>query len=517
MALAARFLAGAAPVGPLLLYGASSFTVTLLEELRSFPQTAGRIIGVVDRNAKSQPFFEGLSTLTPEEAVGQEATVIIAHPRHGGEMRAVLLDLGMPTARVLSLLHDPAYAAMALDELRRSLLGDPPPCDVLVFVDTNFSILEDEALVRALPTGSAVLGVHFAPWQPYRPEAGLYTAPSFPVLDLRGSLPLLLDLLARAQPRLIYLRSHFPIYPLARLLRIHAPRSRIVHEVYDFIAWQPENVVTAFNEVTPEQLALCRLAEAQTLLDSDMIVSKRGGARWRRWLTRVADSRAAERCVMAFQHAGCVPPPAPPPPRPGPLRLLYAALLPQPRHAALVPGDYDLAGMFAHLTETGPIRIDVFNSVHEGPGQDPRFAAYQERWSAGPVRYFRRLSAAELRRRMPDYDFGWMFSEPSEITVPDKAVCLSARFVGFIAGGLPVVIDDSFELMAGLVRDFQAGVVVPQGDLEALRAAMTATDMALLHAGVRRLWRHMGACNADALARIGRLLSADDMAGTVGA
>ena len=72
---------------------------------------------------------------------------------------------------------------------------------------------------------------------------------------------------------------------------------------------------------------------------------------------------------------------------------------------------------------------------------------------------------------------------------------------GYLNAGLPVVLDDGQLLMARLVSDFNAGVVLPRRDMDCFVAGLLAAheDAMALRAGARRLHAHMMAANRRAI------------------
>jgi glycosyltransferase involved in cell wall biosynthesis len=142
----------------------------------------------------------------------------------------------------------------------------------------------------------------------------------------------------------------------------------------------------------------------------------------------------------------------------GPPRLVYQGTL------SINGGHYDLRELFAAITAQG-LSLDVYQArvvpeYREIPGvsvHDP-------------------LPAAELLRRLPDYDFGWAgFNAGLNGAHLDTA--LPNKLYEYLGCGLPVITLQHRALRRTLSED---GVGIALGDVSELAAALAAVDVAAL-------------------------------------
>jgi glycosyltransferase involved in cell wall biosynthesis len=155
-------------------------------------------------------------------------------------------------------------------------------------------------------------------------------------------------------------------------------------------------------------------------------------------------------------------PPVLPEPRERPPRLVYQGTL------STNGGHYDLRELFAAIAAHG-ISLDVYMA-----------RAVPEYREIPGIRVHDPLPAAELLRRLPEYDFGWAgFNAGLNGAHLDTA--LPNKLYEYLGCGLPVITLQHRALRRMLGEE---GVGIALGDVGELAAALAAADVAALRARV---------------------------------
>jgi hypothetical protein len=147
------------------------------------------------------------------------------------------------------------------------------------------------------------------------------------------------------------------------------------------------------------------------------------------------------------------------------------------------------------------IEIDIYNSGHADAAGDTLYKDYIMRFRDGPVRYHARVPFAQFVDRMPDYEFGWL-CEHVHFFQPDRYFGICNRWTGYLMGGLPVLMDDAWKLMADFMRDHDAGIVVENTTVEGISACLERSCGADYRAGARVLRDRLAVENRVVLDRL---------------
>jgi hypothetical protein len=192
----------------------------------------------------------------------------------------------------------------------------------------------------------------------------------------------------------------------------------------------------------------------------------------------------------------------PRPPGAATIRTVYAGQLYPPGSPKTLEREWNFLPLFLHLVRSGRITVDAFNSIHQSIASNEEYVAYTQAAEAYPgFRYHRALSYRQTVAKVAEFDYGFMYNDdPSENNL-SRTESIAARMTGYFNAGLPVVLDDGFTLMARLVRQFGAGVVLPRRDIDGLVPALLGAHehAAALRDGVTRLHNHMTKSNRRVL------------------
>ena len=497
--MARRYLQENLLPGSYWIYACSSHSAAVFDVLETLEGV--HFLGFVDRNAATLAEFHGYPVVAPE-ALQQSTSdrILLAHPKNEDEFASSLMTLGVPDERIFRLYGNPAYREFAVAEHVRGMMERfPGPYDTIIA--TSLAVVIDDRDLREVFDRQSTLVIYYG-------EPGRYASEAFDVADAGGSLDVLLQALERYGPKTVYLRTFFDEGFLSYSIPKRLPKAVLVHEMFDMAIVFPDEVLRVWNRWTDAKITNLRLVEWHSLRNSDLVVSKRGGACWET-ITAIASARPAtffSRVIASERDDAVGADGIPPvPDQPTPIRIVYAGYLPpNPRH---VGGYYDLYPCFERLTADGSCIVDIYNAGHR-PADDVFYAAYLARQDGGRINYHRATDYNALIREIGRCHFGWLYNERSDIYIHDAAVTIPGRITGYLSAGLPVIIDDEFDFLAGLVRRFNAGIVVPEGRTEMIPELIRTADYPSLKAGAKELLRHMAAGNAAVLQRLRQLKGA---------
>jgi hypothetical protein len=493
LGLAERFCRDEIPAGRIFVYGAGNHTRALLPALRR--RTGLTILGIVDRMAATLKQFEGLEVVAPERLARRAFDyILLSHGQYEVEMRDRLREAGIDDGKIVPIYLSRSFRALASGALSSRVAGRG--CEHVIVSTSRDSVIGDRALASLFPpdrTLNLFMGRPDA-W----PPGGLYEA-----IDLEESLDALCAAIETLAPRTIYLRPVIYKNFYGMVLQHRFPQIRVIHEFYDLaLTWRDEDLAALFG-LNARTIRDLRVAELYSVRHAAAVVSKRGGEYWASVLGRCTAPYELYFPMIERAPAGSAPAPRDPD---GKIRLLYAGFLPSARFLAQFRHGYRFLDLMERLAATGRIEIDIYNSTHhDDPGADETYRDYLARFASGPIRYHRRVDFAALTRRMADYDFGWL-CEDIDVFQPDRYFGICNRWTGYVMGGLPALMDDSWKFVGGLVADNQAGIVLDGIEPERIMEALAGSASTDFRSGVARLRDRLADINEAALDRLSRIV-----------
>ena len=490
-ATALGFLRDRLPAGRIMIYGAGTHTERLIDVLASRADLT--ILAVLDRNASGEGTFHRYPLRAPRSALEADVDhVVVAHPVWEMDMIEALLRQGMPLERLFRVYSSPAYLAQVLaPSIATTFAGLDGEVRNLVIGSAKWAIVSDAELAEALPPDRTVK-LHFDITDPF------VASPVYRTIDLRHSYALLEAVIRHVSPTTIYLRTHIGTNLLGYAIHRMAPETRLIHELYDFAGLLSDQMLFGWMERSPEAIVACRAAERYSMHHSDLIVSKRAGRSWQSFLRQFT-------APYRIFYAGKASPP-PRRPSPGqPIRILYAGILPKPKHLDVSLCDYNFLPLLETLAATGRFEIALYNYLHDGPDMDYLFGAYLERFSGPALRYHRCVAYETLVELAGEFDYGWLYRDATQEDNPDARIIVGQRFTGYVFAGLPQILDEGWESMADLVQRYGAGLVVADADRHRLAEIITDADHTALVAGAERLRTAMTEHNQTVLSDIAGL------------
>lgn len=470
------FVAGL-PDGDVFLFGAGTHTERLLDRLRV--RRGIRIRGIVDRLADFMDGAFGYEVITPAALADRAFDyVLLSHTAYEAEMTEALIAQGVPADRIVPIYANPAFATLArtVPAQAAAALGGRR-ADFVVISNSAGRIVSDRRLAEVLPPDRTV-EIYFG----RTGEAG--DPGPFERVCAMESLDVLGALLGALRPRAIYLRGIIYKAFLGSWILERFPGLRLIQELYDYAVLWPDDDLDALFGMTPRTIRTARLLEYHAAQRASLTLSKRGGPEWERVLRRCGSPyRLYFPLVEPNDHL-----PAAWRQEDGPLRLLYAGFLPTAAFLGRFTNAHNFIPVMQAVCGDNRARADIYNSVHLGPMHDRLFSAHIDSLRDGPVRYHRRIPAADLFDRMGGYDLGWL-ADAQHRFQPDRYVAVCNRWAGYVAGGLPTLLDAGWTFMADLVRRFNAGIVVDSLDPEHIAARLRTADLPALRRGAAELRR----------------------------
>lgn len=494
-----RFITTHLPPGRVLLSGAgpgSRFLLRTIEHQAPHLQ----IVALVDRQAGQIRELHGYEVITAEQAAARNFDyAIVCNALYGQSMAEDLLRAGIPADRIQRVHALEAYRELQArfvetvlePRLLAKIRSRRPRVDNVIIVPNRdiWSVVDERALAEALPPATTIrlfLG----------PSSNLEVSSLYPSFDVEQSLPLLLSLLRTLRPGCVYVRgsAQFQAQPVAVAVQRALPTAFLAFEVYDYMVMFDAEILDGWG-FDPQSVDANRSAEALMGLQADFIFDKTPGPGWQ---ALAGSLMTAPRQSYFPRLLGHGPPPAAVPPAAGPRKLLCAGTFPEFKHYR--PGIGFLNSVFQdivrpveQLAESGEFQIDIFNSGHlpGDPASEREYRGYRSLFPSR-VSYNPGLPFDQLLARMGDYAFGILLFSPTDMVIDyPLQESLPNRFMGYVAGELPILINREIGTTAALVEQFHAGITVAADALADLPRLIREADLPAMRQGVRALRLHM--------------------------
>ncbi len=496
LALAFEFLGRRLPAGRCLIHGAGEHSRLLIPALDELDRVS--VAAVIDRQHAAIGDCCGHPVVSLQAGLELEHDfILVANFLHETGMIRELVEAGVPRERIFALYSNPDYLAHAYDRVLAELCLGLPAQSEFVILNDHPGVFDTRALTRFLPPERTVLLQDF----PRAPNLFYRT------VDTQYSLQLMVDLLRRLRPRIIYVRTFIPCEFLACLARTACPEAKVIHEILDLALLTPDAQLVETGCLSAYDLETARLAELDSFMHSALVLTKRGGPVFGHLLEATGASfRFVFPWLTAFQGADR---PAGPPAQP--IRIVYAGQLYPAAMQTVLKGEWNYYPLFRTLAEGGHCTIDIFNSLHKSVHDDARFREFMDEPApGGRIAYHRAVAFAQVAGELARFDYGFTYTEyPNDQNI-DRAESISARATGYANSGVPMIIDDGLVLMAELIQRFDAGIVLPRYAAGRLGPALLAAHPRHpeLRAGMRRLHAHMTEVNEQVIRDLQDLVGA---------
>lgn len=493
---------------PLYIYGVGIQGQSLVQHFNNRADI--EVVGFIDQKAWSNGPCCGVP-VTPIERAEQlfsgRAHVIVCHGFLENEMVEELNKYGVPEKCIIRVYT----GGEMLSWWNFQATGYPqiPEHIEYLIVSTHaplWSVIPNQELSGVFPPDKTYNLLFGRFDQPFR-HATFYQTDVYRYINLHMSLDYLGHVIRQVKPTVVYLKSgpHGNGEFLAFWIKKRFPNLKLIVEFYDLSALFSSFRLGMSYGVGEEHIYLSRLGNYFATIHADAVITKNGGAKWQvlkqQFVARsidyypgvVADTGAApERSRV--QNGKC--------------RIIFGGSLPKPKK---IDGRYEHLDLnywdyFEVLERNGKFEIDAYNAAHNSEALDEAFADYLQKYSDSTkrLRYHRAVPSHELAILMPDYDFGWLVchDDVEEHFEGISQVAMSNKMASYVQAGIPIVMDRAYEFMAGLVTEFEAGILASWPEREALPDTLLASDQQHLKTGVVALRSHLLNSNLKALAQL---------------
>jgi len=498
LSLIRRHLADILPPGRIYIYGAGSQSLALIDDIRRLHGI--KVQGFLDRRADELGMVAGLPVRLPSAATDRDDYdyILLSHLTRETEMAESLISAGIPADKIVCLYSRPDFTeAVGPDYLRSLLKGiDISKIDNVIIRCDRSVIVEEHALVHIFdPKKTLVLLMIRPDW--------IFTPQFFRSINVHLSIRIMTDLLKMISPKTIYLSTILEFDALSIPVRQACRNAFLIHEIHDWWNLYEDDTLQSAFDMSAERARLARLGEYYSTQHADLIVSNRHGECWNDILREFKveyfsyfvgfpdDDRSSLKTDTqdhiynsGDSHI---------------IKIIYAGNLPPPSAYLHFEIDFTFINLFEELRDTGDVLINIFNNGHKTFESNGIFLDYIEKFSHKNATYSPRIPVNELLRRMADFDFGWHCMPYRRRAAPDQAMAITHRFTGYMRGGLPIIIDSGWRLMADLVREYDAGIVLDNPTAEEVVLAARTACQPRLRMGVKQLTLAMQAHNRKTL------------------
>lgn len=468
----AAFLQHKLPPGRYFIYGAGSHgsaAATLLAQREDID-----LAGFLDKEATHLAEVAGLPVYLPEHVRDEHAQILLLHTCRNRDMAASLKKMGVTPARVVDIYAHPEYTKIAVAR-SRSL---PEAAKVVIIRAGRSHVVEDTQLARVFdPEHTVICSIARSDYQ--EPSS------IFPYYDLGQSLEILEHVLATTQPEMVYLCTGWFNHFLAPAIASMAPQARLIHEVFDWNMVRPDGPLSSILGLSPQTHAYNLLGEYWSMEQVDLIISKRSGAHWQRltqhfkvpycaWFTGARPAKTQGETNVDET-----------------IGIVYGGLLPHPRFLDDLGTDYRFLPLFEALAASGDVQVRLYNSLHDSAEKDDLFAAYGAKYVGPRLHYSPNKPYDQFLDDIVDSDYGWLASVARSGEDPDQHCVMPNRVVGYLAAGLPLIVDPGWGYVAALVEEFEAGLVLQDFAPTAVLAALKSAPRQRHREGAARLADHL--------------------------
>jgi hypothetical protein len=283
------------------------------------------------------------------------------------------------------------------------------------------------------------------------------------------------------------------------------PDAFLVFEIYDYMCMFPTEILDGWKFDAGEVEENC-CAEALMGLEADFIFDKTPGPQWQEVTGRLVTAPRQPYYPRMLDNTLAEADPSTRL-REGPLRIMCAGTIPEFKYYR--PGlgfsdsvFQDIISPLQLLAADPGLRVDIFNSGHNpgSEGSEREYAGYRGFCDARRIHYHPFLPFEQLVARMPDFDFGIFLFAPTDMIIDFPLMeSLPNRFMGYVTGDLPAIVNKEMRYIASLVERFNAGIAVGAEELEDLPRRILEADLEAMRKGMRALHAHMIEHNRKAI------------------
>ena len=231
------------------------------------------------------------------------------------------------------------------------------------------------------------------------------------------------------------------------------PDLKVIQEIYDWACFYPDRMIRNHYNYNTGQIQALRVAEMFSVTHGNTIVSKRTGPRSQNHIELIGTNYhlyfqgfpdSIEEKRVPLNHSKK-------------LELVYAGPLPYPNEDI----DYHRQHLIDYLQQLHThAQIDLFIFAANDPGSDfPKFEEIRKTFGSF---YSSRIPLDQLVFRIREVDYGILAfnNEDHAREEPDIRLVASARAMTYLAAGIPIIVDETWDAIVEMIDQFDAGIVV---------------------------------------------------------
>lgn len=474
------------------IYPYGALTKKYLDGLDS--KTLLKIDFILDRDGGADKNYRGIPIVAPSSLTEEmlcDCSLVVMHPFREPILMQNAVDFGF--SNVLGLfssieMHDWWHKRRA--KWLENLSIPAKVRNIVVTTNPNFSIMSESDFLDVFDLDETMI-LYMGNPSHYGSINKAYRAAC-----MFQSFDLLLFTLSKCTPESIHVSTVHADNYIYMVLKSHFPDIKMSHEIYDWSLIYSNAFVEPMHSVSSALMFASRVGEICSLQSKDILISKRGGSRWDTLLNYFDANK--EKYFTFFhnfyktelkQKNDCDG------------GLVYAGPMPALKREEDWP-IYKFSSFMREIFSDSRTNLTIYNSLHPGDGSADD--VFSNELSDFSPKYHRRLDYKKLVEEMASYDYGWMCLNDLDYLreCPDVAYVYSARLIGYISSGIPVIVDDTWLASVELIQQYNAGVVlnITNRSVDSIVSEIVEKwDPTLHKKGVFEIQQHMEKSNERAI------------------
>lgn len=484
--------------------GAGSHTKEVIEKLSK--KITNSIVGIVDRKADDIKSFEHFDVIPFSKLKNINFDyIIVGHQEFEREMIDEILKSGIDKERIISIYTNPRFQDFAINSFWNEIETKlPEKIDFLVITSGRllWSVINDQQL-STIFQHEKTLNLFIGRKQNFQESE------FFKTINVKQSWEILFKIIKKLKPKAIYIKTSYQhknqILPV--LVKKQFENIKVIHEPYDWALTidDPMLLNWDFDKKSMNEL---RYAEVASCNICDLIITKNGGKVWEKTSKNINVPNLS--CIPKLPISSTI----------NSIdknlykniekwKIMYASTLPVKHFLnkpGLLQGFYDIFHIFERLNKQNEFYFEIYNSSHRNNGMESNYAHYYEMENEN-IKYNKGIPFENLVKKMENFHFGWLILNREGKQSPYiDYVTIPNRFIGFVMGNLPVIVEEDYCYVADLVKEFNAGLVFKFEDIYSLPELLKEIDYLKLKKGVLELKKYIFNDQSEKLKKIKNFL-----------
>ena len=500
----ATYVSETLPRGDYYLYPGGAQSRAVFEHLQK--SGTANIIGLIDRDEKFLPDIDQTTIPLSSEIIKASTTlIIVCHLHIEPQLIEHLISQGISDDRIIGVTTRSGF----YDHWRKTDSFHEQCQNIDSFIET----------LEGQHSGHLILDPRLSA-QLTRPELISILGPKtircsfsdhFELLESSGgfidllipySVDALFELVARLNIHTVYCAQLICDNFLAMLIKHRFPEVCVIQEVYDWSNLYPAKLVCETYNMDLCQLHLLRISEMYAVTHCDAIVSKRRGVSFETFIEQITVPYFLYYHGFSDNDQSVLEKPATP--SRATTSIVYAGPVPKPGNTADYHRQHFLH-YFDAIYKSVQLELTIFaanHTIENGADFSMLRSRYAPRYNIG-------VSLDDLMEKIQTFDYGLLALNLPDAAkeVPDIRLVTSARAVTYLAAGLPVIIDDTWNAIVDLIAEFDAGIILKEPDPESIAAKIAGqTNPAQHKIGALRLREYLLEQNKSTVSHLKALI-----------